>query len=167
MNRRGFLLASAVAGTSLLLGCKPSQESVASAGLDVLFAQKLPDLNDEVHALEKWRGQPLVVNFWATWCAPCVREMPDLDRLQAEFPNVRFIGIGVDRPEKMREFVQKVPVSYPLLEARASGLELMHQLGNSAGGLPFTLVVTAQQKIARAIEGQIDPDQLRATLQSL
>ncbi len=152
---------------AFLIGCRPTDDAAASGPAKVLFSQRLPDLTGQVHAFDQWRGEPLVVNFWATWCAPCVREMPDLDALQNEFPSVRIIGVGVDRPEKIAEFLQKVPVSYLILEARASGLDLMQQLGNTAGGLPFTLVITPQQRIARSIEGQINFDELRSLLKTI
>lgn len=169
MKRRQVLGLSAGLLALTMSGCNraPDEDDASADSAALLYAQQLPDLSGQMHALEHWRGQPMVINFWATWCAPCVREMPDLDELQAEFPSVRFVGVGIDSTQNMLEFVKKVPVSYTLLEARASGLDLMQQLGNSTGGLPFTLVVSAHETVARSIEGQIDPDDLRATLRQL
>lgn len=89
------------------------------------------------------RGQPAVVNFWATWCPPCVEEMPELSAFGDEFRDrgLRIVGIGIDSATNISQFSRKTPMSYPLLVAGTSGLELVRRLGNTAGALPFTVVV--------------------------
>jgi len=132
-----------------------------------LRALSLPDLDGQPHRIDQWAGKPVVVNFWATWCAPCVKEMPELQALQEKYPNIQFVGIGIDKVENMRQFLQKVPVSYPLLVMEAGAIDRLRTLGNPAGGLPFTLVFDADGGISRKILGQIQPDDLDRTLSSL
>lgn len=175
LARRRGVLALAGAGLLALTGCErqaeapPSRSNAAGPEQAVtsLMGLVLPDLDGGEQALAAWQGQAMLINFWATWCAPCVHEMPDLDALQAEFPQVRFVGLGIDSLENMRQFRERVPVSYPLLGARAVGLDLMKQLGNTAGGLPYTLLLDARGQIRRQVAGQIDPAALRRDLQQL
>lgn len=166
MKRRAFCLGAGAWGALALAGCGERAETPRVTS-DVLFSQSLPDLHGTVREVAQWRGRPMLVNFWATWCAPCVREMPDLDQLRAEFPGVAFVGIGIDSTPNMLAFIEKVPVAYPLLEARSSGLDLMRELGNKSGGLPFTVILAEDGRIVRAIAGQVVPDDIRATLQPL
>ncbi len=89
------------------------------------------------------RGKVVVLNFWATWCPPCVEEMPELDELYPELQgkNVELIGIAIDSPSNVREFLQKTPVNYPIVLAGMTGTELGKALGNKQGGLPFTVIL--------------------------
>ncbi|MCK9511521.1 MAG: TlpA family protein disulfide reductase [Pigmentiphaga sp.] len=169
-RRRWLGLALAVAGVQLA-GCGRDESSPAAAAeiraLAALRAASLANLDGGTESLSQWAGQPWLVNFWATWCPPCVHEMPDLDRLQADFPQVRFIGLGIDSIESMRAFRERVPVGYPLLEARAEGLDWSRALGNEAGGLPFTFILDASGNLRYRVAGRIDPEVLTAQLRPL
>ncbi|MFD4840154.1 TlpA family protein disulfide reductase [Achromobacter sp. NPDC058515] len=175
MNRRLLLsaavaVAATVAGGLTLLGRKPQAPAApADAGDPVaaLMQMQLPDLNGASHSLAGWKGQPMVVNFWATWCAPCVKEMPELDALQKKYPHIRFVGIGVDSAANMQKFVEKVQVSYPLWVIGAGAIDTLRKLGNPSGGLPFTIVFNADGGINRKILGEIQPDDLDKTLSGL
>lgn len=166
MNRRAWLGGCMAAALAILTGCE-RENGPAASSVDSLFDQTLPDLAGGMQPLAQWRGKPMVVNFWATWCAPCVKEMPDLEQLSQEFPQIAFIGIGIDSTEKMLEFLNKVPVTYTLLEARAQGLDLMRDLGNANGGLPFSVLIDADQRLLRTISGIIDREDLRQALRPL
>jgi len=175
MNRRLLLsaavaVATTVAGGYTLMGRKPKNDAApADAGDPVaeLMRMQLPDLNGASHSLAGWKGQPIVVNFWATWCAPCVKEMPALDALQKKYPQVRFVGIGVDSAANMQKFVEKVQVSYPLWVIGAGAIDTLRKLGNPSGGLPFTIVFNADGSINRKILGEVQPDDLDSTLAGL
>ncbi|MEY4753913.1 MAG: hypothetical protein RJA44_1588, partial [Pseudomonadota bacterium] len=102
------------------------------------------------------RGKPLVVNFWATWCPPCVKEMPELDRFAREFAaqGWQVIGIAVDSKTPVNEFLKKTPVSFPIGLAGFAGTELARLLGNSNSALPFTVVFDASGRITQRKLGQ-------------
>jgi thiol-disulfide isomerase/thioredoxin len=175
MNRRLLLsaavaVAATVAGGYTLMGRKPQsapQPADPGDAVAALMQMQLPDLNGTSHSLTDWKGQPIVVNFWATWCAPCVKEMPALDALQKKYPHVRFVGIGVDSAANMQKFAEKVQVSYPLWVIGAGAIDTLRKLGNPSGGLPFTIVFNADGGINRKILGEVQPDDLDRTLAAL
>lgn len=181
MNRRFFLYAGAAAAVAVAGGyawrdrrapepaqpAAPPTPAPAADPAAILRNLSLPDLDGRERALADWQGRPMVVNFWATWCAPCVKEMPELQALHEKYPGIQFVGIGVDQAQKMRQFIQKVPVAYPLLVMGAGAIDTLRSLGNPAGGLPFTLVLAADGSINRTILGQIQADDLDRTLRGL
>lgn len=113
--------------------------------------------------LAPFRGRPLVVNFWATWCPPCVKEMPELDRFARQFSGGgwQVLGIAIDQPAAVQKFLQQTPVGFPIgLTDTATGLEWVRRLGNPSGGLPFTLQFSADGRLARRKLGPTTFDEL-------
>jgi len=166
-----FGLIAAIALAAMLAGIylgnkKYSSTTPADPVSQAFFQLKLSDLNEKPQALSNWQNQFLVVNFWATWCAPCVQEMPELNQLQQEFKTkqVQFLGLAIDSPGNVKEFQQKVSVSYPLLLAGLDGSELSRKMGNQAGGLPFTALINKQGKIVKTYLGRLKIEQLRADI---
>jgi thiol-disulfide isomerase/thioredoxin len=151
----GAAFASRAAGT-------PSPDPAAD-----LLAQAYPDLEGRAQALSQWKGRPMLVNFWATWCAPCIKEMPELDALSRRYPRVQFVGLAIDTSPNVAKFVAKVPVSYPLLTAGMGSIGLMRSLGNGPGGLPFTVILAADGSIRKQILGPVDPSVLDELLTQL
>lgn len=115
----------------------------AKLAVTQLLALTLPDPGAVAQPLSQWKGKLLVVNFWATWCMPCREEMPGFSRLHSQYAakGVQFVGIAFDSADKVKEFSDQTPVSYPLLIATASLMPLTAALGDTAGGLPFTVVI--------------------------
>ena len=109
------------------------------------------------------QGQPIVLNFWATWCPPCVKEMPELDRFHREFSakGWKVVGLAVDGPTPVREFLAKVQVGFDIGLAGFGGTELAQTLGNTVGGLPFTILIDAQGRVRHRITGATDLVRLR------
>jgi thiol-disulfide isomerase/thioredoxin len=174
MNRRLFIYSgaaiAAIAAGGYVYRSRSPQEGASLSVSEpdaVLRTLKLTDLEGQPQSMAQWQGRPLLVNFWATWCAPCVKEMPELQMLHEKYPGIQFVGIGVDKVDNIRQFLQKVPVSYPLLVMGGGATDTLRQLGNPTGGLPFTLIFDANGRLSRKILGQIKVDDLDHSLSSL
>jgi thiol-disulfide isomerase/thioredoxin len=160
-------LAAAAAG--FLVGPTVLQQvdkDESRGGKRTLPAASLVDLAGRPRRLSEWRDRVLICNFWATWCAPCREEIPLLvaTRSKYAFAGVEIVGIAVDNPAKVREFAASFSISYPILLAEADGLDLMRQLGNSAGGLPYTVVTDRQGSIVHRKLGAFKEADLDAVL---
>ncbi len=143
----------------------PAQRDVAAA----ILGNTLQSLDGTPQTLAAWRGRIMVINYWATWCAPCREEIPLFVRLQQEYAaqKVQFIGIAVDQADKVREFAHEFNINYPLLIASIDAVELSRQAGNKAGVLPYTLILDAPGKIAASLVGGISEGRMRAELTPL
>lgn len=140
--------------------------STAVSNVRPLF--KLKDLEDKVRDIKEWDGQVLMVNFWATWCPPCRREIPAFIDLQEKYKSKGFtiIGIALDEKQAVIDFTDPMGVNYPLLMAEQEGIVLSKAYGNNLGVLPFTVIVNREGKIMHrlrteltfeAVEGMISP----------
>ena len=116
-----------------------------------LFAATLNDLDDKPVALERYRGKPLIVNFWARWCGPCRVEIPELIAIrQAHKGKLEVLGIGIeDKADAAKEFAKAYEMDYPVFVARDKGIPLMQALGNTKGGLPFTIVIDRNGQVVQ------------------
>lgn len=112
--------------------------------------------------LANLKGKPLVVNFWATWCAPCVRELPALNQFHREFgpQGWQVVALAIDGPTPVREFLKKTPLDFPVGLAGLDGTEVMRALGNSNGGLPFSVVIDASGRIVQRKLGETSLEEL-------
>jgi thiol-disulfide isomerase/thioredoxin len=152
------------------LGWKHSEPAPEANGAVIaLLSQSLPDVQGNAQRLSQWKGRPMVVNFWATWCAPCVQEMPELSSLQSELAprHIQIVGIGIDSPSNIAEFSKKYKIAYPLYVAGMNGTELSRQFGNQAGGLPFTVLIGADGQVRKTYLGRLKFDELRSDLSKL
>jgi len=172
--RRGWLLGAGVALGAAALGAGVAWRRIepgraADDAVTLLLGRTLPDASGAPLALSRFAGRTLVVNFWATWCPPCVEEMPELSALHAELAprGLEMIGIGIDSAAKIAEFARKTPVGYPLVVAGMGGTELGRRFGNESGVLPFTVLVNRDGGVARRIVGRVDIAALRTMAASL
>ena len=147
---------------------RQAQAREADEAVNLFFSQTLPDSEGRVFRFEQLRGRQVVVNFWATWCAPCVEEMPELSALARELSGsgTRFVGVGVDNQDAIARFARRIPVDYPLVVANATGAFLAAKFGNAAGGLPYTVVIDPSGKVKTQILGRVAVDSLREVLKS-
>ena len=167
MKRRTWLIGGAGAGAAIAgLGWHGWRESQREAALDAatggLWRRSFERPDGSALALSAWRGQPLVLNFWATWCPPCVKEMPEIDRFHRAFAarGWQVLGLAVDRPGPVREFLARTPVGYAIAMAGFEGTDLSRQLGNESGGLPFTAVFGRDGRVLHRKLGETSFDEL-------
>ncbi len=127
---------------------------------------RLPDLDGVMREAAEWDGKVLVVNFWATWCPPCRREIPDFMALQTQYGErgVQFVGIAVDERDAVVEFVQTLGVNYPTLVGDMAALELGRRFGNTLGALPYTAVVDREGTLVFAKRGELNRQQAEAVI---
>lgn len=125
---------------------------------------ELPDLDGQLHRLSDFDGRPLLINFWATWCPPCIEELPLLDALHAERgeDGLQVLAIAVDDPEAVRGFLAELPVQMPVLLAQPGVVDLSTTLGNARSVLPYSVLIDAQGRIAKRHFGAFSEDSLRA-----
>lgn len=143
-RRRSLIIGSAVAAGAAaggagfaLLWRSAARETRA------LREARLVDLRGNQRNLAEWSGKLVLVNFWATWCAPCLEEIPMLAELRRDYKQKGFevVGIAIDQAAKVQEMATKLAVEYPILLADSRGLDLLRELGNKSGGLPYTLML--------------------------
>ena len=134
--------------------------------VEELFALSLEDGGGRAQAMKQWQGKLLVVNFWATWCPPCLEEMPGFSRLQNKLAanGVQFVGIGIDSPEKIRQFTSVTPSAYPLLIGAPGTFAVARKLGDRSDSLPFTLVIDTKGEVRAAKLGLWNETELESFL---
>lgn len=128
---------------------------------------RLPDLEGRSRSLSQWRGQPVLVNYWATWCGPCIKEMPELDafaRAQPRAGGVQVVGIALDEAGSVKAYLARKPVRYPILveavEYGDSGSSARY--GNTHGVLPYSVLLDAQGRVVRSKAGPLTEAELAA-----
>jgi len=128
------LIAGIILQRSLITVIPPGPHELDSA---------FPDLDGKLHRLDQWKGKVLIVNFWATWCSPCLQEMPEFVKLQQELgpKGLQFVGILTDdEADAARDFLKSKPLNYPVLDGSIGGRQLAQKLGDTTGVLPVSVV---------------------------
>jgi thiol-disulfide isomerase/thioredoxin len=165
---RGAIIGG-VALAALGAGVYFSQMGSHDVPVAALLGLSLPDVDGREQRLDQWKGKVLVVNFWATWCEPCRKEMPDFVLAQAESggKGLQFVGIAIDQPDKIRQFSKDMKLNYPSLIGGYGSLELSKAFGNRLMALPFTLILDRDGKVAYAQMGPLKPGNLDAIVGKL
>jgi thiol-disulfide isomerase/thioredoxin len=142
---------------------------VTNDGASLILATTLPDLQGKKQSISQWKGKVLVINFWATWCEPCRREMPEFIELQNELRDqgLLFIGIAMDQESKVQRFSKEIGVNYPVLLGGIEAMELAETAGNRYAVLPFTVILNRNGEIASTHVGRISRDKLEPILKDL
>ena len=159
-------LASIGAGTGLYFATQPvARIAPAEIAPSVLYTAGFRDLDGQPVSLGRFAGHPLVINFWATWCAPCREEMPALSRVSSRTaPRVQFVGLAQDDPAKVRAFARELGVTYPLWTGADEVMELSRRLGNRTAVLPYTVVLDGSGRVVAQKVGAYKEDELGAQL---
>jgi thiol-disulfide isomerase/thioredoxin len=141
-------------------------QPIDDPSLQALWAADFEQPDGATLQLADFKGRPLVLNFWATWCTPCVEEMPLLNAFFQEnkTKSWQMIGLAIDQPSAVKRFLGQHPVEYAIGLAGLEGTELMKNLGNVAGGLPFTLVLNAQGEVQMRKLGKLTEDDIQSWL---
>ena len=166
--RRRRMLWGAVAGVAAVAGAGLSwRQQAASSVMEPVpgfWAQQWQTPQDTNLAMQQFQGRPVLINFWATWCPPCVEELPLLDRFHTEQgpKGVQVLGLAIDRKEAVVPFLQRVPLQFPVALAGLSGTELGRALGNVTGGLPFSVLVASDGAVAQRKMGRVHAEDLVA-----
>jgi thiol-disulfide isomerase/thioredoxin len=149
---------------SRMLAPKPEQGGESS-----LVDFSLPDLGGKTRWMSEWQGKVIVLNFWATWCAPCREEIPLLIKAQQRFggDGVQVIGVAIDNRDAVTGYARDMRFNYPLLLAEESGLPLMARYGNTRGLLPYTVIIGRDGSILNRKLGAYGDKELAETIKSL
>jgi thiol-disulfide isomerase/thioredoxin len=158
---------SCILGVLFVTGC--SEKSGGNDGPQrtaQFFDAKFDNAQGKPVDLSGLRGKTVVLNFWATWCPPCVAEMPMFDEVQAAYhgQGVVFVGIATDNAAKVRQFLQTTPVDYHILIGGEAGNEIAKSLGNRYQAVPFTVIINSKQEITKRHVGLYTRDQLVSDL---
>ena len=170
MDRRNLLYISA-AGAAGLAGAgaawfKNEPQKLTSeqtnAVQDAFWAMNFDKPDGQAQPVSSFRGKPLLLNFWATWCPPCVEELPLLEAFYQEQKTKgwQVLGLAVDQPSAVRKWLQAKPLSFAVGMAGLNGTELSKSLGNLAGSLPFTAVFGATGALLHRKTGKVSKEDL-------
>lgn len=142
----------------------PAGVVVAERG-EPIPALQLPDLSGDMVAVpDAWAGRPLLINLWASWCGPCIAEMPELQRFSAQEgqSGIQVVGIALDEPDAVRAFLTRVPVAYPILIDLPGPADAGVRLGNLKGVLPYSVLIGADGRLLKQRIGPFEAGELDA-----
>ena len=165
-NRRSILYAGVALGAAAVGAGVAWQRQVATRlsaeVLSQLWAAEFETPSGETLSMQALQGRALVINFWATWCTPCIEEMPLIDAFfrQNDSKGWQVVGLAIDQPSRVRQFLSQFPVAYPIGLAGLNGTELSKLLGNDVGGLPFTVVLDAKGGLIQRHMGKLTPNDI-------
>ena len=129
----------------------------------------LIDIKGQQRSVDEWDGKVLIINFWASWCSPCRKEIPVFNRLQQEYgpDGVQFVGIAIDNKKAVRQFIQSTPMLYPVIIGEIGAVKLSLEYGNITGTLPYTVFIDRQGKIMSIAGGGLTEKYARQAIEKL
>ncbi len=166
MRHRSIVMVIGVLGVAAGLFVSLSARGPSGDGAPVvgqLLNIPFVDLSGRERTMDEWKGQVVLVNFWATWCAPCREEIPALIETRSTLGarGLEVVGIALDDAERARSFAADFKISYPILVGDGTTIELMRQLGNRSGALPYSVVIDRQGQVAASHLGLLSLDKMR------
>lgn len=170
MSKKALIFAC-VAVAAIAAGLFARQYLVrAEAGQPVAQLDfSLPDLAEHTQSVAQWRGKIVIINFWATWCPPCLQEIPEFIKLQAEYQErgLQFVGIAIEEKQPVQDYLQRVHVNYPVLIGGEGAAMLAQQLGNVINTVPFTVIVNQQGQIVHRQLGELSRQKILEVVEPL
>ena len=162
---RAYLIPLALAALAAGVWLAQARHAPAAPAA-TLWQLDFPDVLGQRQPLARWRGQVLVLNFWASWCAPCREEIPDFVALRTQFhpSGVEFVGIAIDNPANVAQFLRTLPINYPVLVGEGAAHNLARQLGSPGGALPYTIVLDRDGTVVLRHLGRLPRAALETTL---
>ena len=129
----------------------------------------LPDLDGQLRSVTEWDGKVVALNFWATWCPPCIKEVPEFVSLQEKYQGqgLQFIGIALQKPEDVHEFVAEHKVNYPILAGELEVIKLAEAYGNHVGALPYTVIIDRNGRVAHVKPGILPTEEAESIITGL
>ncbi len=115
------------------------------------------DINGVIRNIKDWDGKVILLNFWATWCPPCLKEIPAFIALQNEYGErgLQIVGVAMDNEEAVRRFNDKLPMNYPVIAGDMETIELARRYGNTIGALPYTVIIDREGIIRATFAGEL------------
>ncbi len=162
MKQASLIIIAALIALGLGIAARhffPAAEKTAPSSLPEF---NLPDLSGHQHNISEWRGKVLAINFWATWCPPCLKEIPDFIALQKQYGDqgLQFIGIALEDKESVAKFLAATQINYPILLGGDGGIALAQQLGDNVDAVPYTLIIDRQGQIVDRHPGEVSKEQI-------
>lgn len=167
------LLLAGISILSLLLGVFTARwmvenDSPKSAEISQINVPKIrpafsmPDLEGKIRQISEWNDKVVVLNFWATWCPPCLREMPIFIKLREDLSDQPFeiIGVAIDQRDPVQDFVDQLGVEYPILLGEITGIRIMQDYGNQLSTLPYTVVINRQREIVKVFRKEVSRQEI-------
>ncbi len=161
-----FVFTLAIAAALFGATVRHLQNAETAASSEVRPEFSLPDLKNEPRSIQDWDGKLVLVNFWASWCPPCVKEMPLLDQLRREnlHRDFEIIGITAEPLQDATKYLSENPVSYPILNGESNVTMLGQRFGNEIGSIPFSVLIDKNGIIQRRYHGEINLEALQTDI---
>ncbi len=172
MKHRGWLVAGFVAAGAAAMAAGFFASGLWLADGNSLKGEPAPaieltDLGGQTRTLAQWQGKLVLLNFWATWCAPCIDEIPMLVEAQARYgaKGLQILGPAFDEPEPTSQMVQRLHINYPVSANLAQADAAARALGNNSGMLPYSVLISRDGRVLKTILGSLTREQLDTLVQ--
>lgn len=160
-------------GGNLLIQYLDEHSEANKVALDMVKKYRpeflLPDLQGRLHNIGEWDGKVIAVNFWATWCPPCRKEIPSFISLQEQYGSqgVQFIGIAIDEKDSVNDYVDSFGINYPILLGEQKAINAAKDYGDRFGALPYTAIVNRRGEIVFVHRGELSRTLAEETIKSI